>query len=86
MTTEHVFGKQKRMYCDGRTKERTTARAKKPIEKKKTSPRALKARAPNQANPVDMGRGGKKLGGARKAAALDPREARLKALAARGLC
>jgi hypothetical protein len=92
---EVVFGKNKvkrKIYtADGKTKEMSKKRVPGAALKKSTrSPASGKAarvspRAMSNAH-ADMGRGGKKLGGSKvKQVAMDPREARLKALAARGL-
>ncbi len=97
---EHVFGKSKvkrKVYTsDGKTKEISKARPKggnrsgsstsssRSSGRASTTPRG--GRPSPRANPVDMPRGGKKVGGSVvKHRAMDPREARLAALAARGL-
>lgn len=92
---EHVFGKnkvQRKMYtADGKTKDLTKKRV--PGATKKNNARSQASTKAARTSPratsnahADMGRGGKKLGGSKvKQAAMDPREARLKALAARGL-
>jgi hypothetical protein len=94
---EHVFGKEKvkkKLYtADGKTKELTKARDRNAPLKKNTTIRGgggnKLGSSPRQAisnTAADMGRGGKKLGGSVvKHRAMDPREARLAALAKRGL-
>ena len=96
---EVVFGKgskkaEKKIYtADGKTKSIATKRK---LGDKKADPRKSRggpsprgsppATRQNSTNNVDMGRGGKKLGGSVVAArAMDPREARLAALKKRGL-
>ena len=93
---EVVFGKGKvkrKIYtADGKTKEIGKARPKGGANKKTggntsgRSPRTSPAARQNATNNADMGRGGKKVGGSVvKHRAMDPREARLAALAKRGL-
>lgn len=92
---EHVFGKnkvQRKIYTsDGKTKDLAKNRLKAGGAKKQIGAPASGAGRTTRTSPtsnahVDMGRGGKKLGGSKvKQAAMDPREARLRALAARGL-